>query len=515
MISATNNTKALAASSTVDSLRNELKTWEKAFANANEGRKAGRDDIKNDPQIAQKYKDYAKLRARLSTKNTPPASSSSPPPLSKKRKIPPLENQPPTSFRPSHVHQTHSQHPSTLDPYESPGSLRHTLTPIHHRTSIGPTPQKNGKVLGLFDLLSPESASKRQTPSKRLSLLNPNLSGLQTTPSKHSIEAREFDNARPRDGNHESARRHSRTPQSSSKRMYLDSFLTPSTRRINEQRTPHSSMGGVSKLTFDGETPEFLRRDSQRAAFPTYPPVGSQADGDAVFWSPIKVRMPVKPAGRGLSALVKGLRGMQDEALDEDLDIMNELEAERAGGDGDSQILKQPKLLVRDSQLEMPLGPDGEGDVSNNEEESKMEGRGRDGKPLKVWKKKGQKRSTRRVNMKPNAGKWRPEPTWLGGKESEDDMAVQETQVGDAVIPVGLDAEGDGADAQDHEWDGAEGEGGSQGTKTVSLEAAPASVPKAKKKKKISATAHANFRALKIKNKQSKGKRGGKFGRRR
>lgn len=273
-------------------------------------------------------------------------------------------------------------------------------------------------------------------------------------------------------------------------------------------------MGGVSKLTFDGETPEFLRRDSQRAAFPSYPPVGSQAGGDAVSWSPVKVRMPVKPAGRGLSALVKGLRGMQDEALDEDLDIMNELEAEQAGGDGHTQTLKQPKLLVRDSQMEMPLGPDGEGDLSNDEEESKTEGRGRDGKPLKVWKKKGQKRSTRRVNMKPTAGKWKPEPAWEGGKESEDDLAVQETQVGDAIIPVGSDAEGDGADGQDHGWDGMEDGVEGRNIAAVDPEAAPAAPPKAKKKK-VSATAHANFRALKIKNKQSKGKRGGKFGRRR
>ena len=307
--------------------------------------------------------------------------------------------------------------------------------------------------------------------------------------------------------------KHSHTPQSSSKRMYLDSFLTPSTRRVNEQRTPCSSRGGVSKLRFEDETPEFLRRDSQRCAFPSYGPDGDQRGGDTVSWSPIKVRMPAKPAGRGLSALVKGLRGMQDEALDEDLDIMNELEAERTGDAGDSQTFKRPTLLVKDSQMEMPLGPDGEGDVSSDDEESKLAGRGRDGKPLKVWKKKGQKRTTKRVNMKPNAGKWKPEPAWEGAEGSEDDAAVAETQVGDAITPAGLDVEGHGADGQDDEPEGPQGKVESQQAKTVGPEIAP--VAASKKKKKVSATAHANFRALKIKNKQSKGKRGGKFGRRR
>ena len=56
MISATNDTKASTVTSTADTLRNELKTWEKAFANANEGRKAGRDDIKNDPQIGMLHR---------------------------------------------------------------------------------------------------------------------------------------------------------------------------------------------------------------------------------------------------------------------------------------------------------------------------------------------------------------------------------------------------------------------------------------------------------------------------
>lgn len=50
-MSINDDTKVRAVSSTVDTLRGELKAWEKAFAKANEGRKAGRDDIKKDPDI--------------------------------------------------------------------------------------------------------------------------------------------------------------------------------------------------------------------------------------------------------------------------------------------------------------------------------------------------------------------------------------------------------------------------------------------------------------------------------
>ena len=50
-MSVNDDTKVRAVSSTADKLRVELKVWEKAFASANEGRKAGRDDIKKDPEI--------------------------------------------------------------------------------------------------------------------------------------------------------------------------------------------------------------------------------------------------------------------------------------------------------------------------------------------------------------------------------------------------------------------------------------------------------------------------------
>lgn len=42
-----------------NALRLELKAWEKDFAAANEGRKAGRDDIKKNPDVGKKVHEYA------------------------------------------------------------------------------------------------------------------------------------------------------------------------------------------------------------------------------------------------------------------------------------------------------------------------------------------------------------------------------------------------------------------------------------------------------------------------
>ena len=47
--------KASEPEDTLDRLKLELKQWEKAFAAANNGRKAGREDIKQYPDIGTVY----------------------------------------------------------------------------------------------------------------------------------------------------------------------------------------------------------------------------------------------------------------------------------------------------------------------------------------------------------------------------------------------------------------------------------------------------------------------------
>ncbi|MCJ1294282.1 regulatory particle non-ATPase [Xylographa carneopallida] len=460
-------------------LRGELKTWENAFAAANHGRKAGREDIKQHPEIAQKYKAYNKLRARLSS-GLPPQGSSSPPPPAKKRKRPSPED------RPSSAAQQHTQklspsrhHPSAINPYDLPSQL----TPNPPRTIIGPTPQKNGLVLGLFDLLSP-----KPTPSKSNLAAAAQLAGPQplATPSKNRSHP---------PSSHPSQNTHSHPPP------ITTSLTTPTTRRILHQTPTFSRTHAPSPQPDD--TPEFLRRS--RPLFPSLS-ASNALSGQSLHgadvplsWTPAALRLPHKPIGRSLSTLAKDLRDMEEEALDEELALLREIEGEGLGVAGGSAngVGGKAKLLVRDSQVgDMPLGPDGAGEGSSEEEgEGEGEARGRAGKK---WKKKGQKRSTRRVVMRPTVGKWVPEKEWVGGvveeEEGEGEGVVRETQVRDGEVP----ARGQESLDEDVEEKGKETSKGKM----------------AKPPRKISATAHANFRALKIRNKQSKGKKGGRFGKR-
>lgn len=309
----------------------------------------------------------------------------------------------------------------------------------------------------------------------------------------------------------------SRSPISVSKRTYLDSFLTPSAQRIADRSTP-GSRSGISKIQLDN-TPSFLRRDSQRG-WKEYQVQHGAENGanDTVSWSPVAVRKRPRLASRGLSTLVKGLRDMEDEKLDEGLDMLREMEAAEDTIVAPDTMSKPPTIVIKDSQVsDMPLGPDGVGASDDDLEEYENEGKGRDGKPLKVWKKKGQKRTTRKTNIKPNSAKWKPEPEWQGTRDDDGDAeglaAVAETQlVGVAEKPLEQPEE-------DDNMSDLEGDSGNEVQDTLKVKPKARDKPTksgsdaAPKVKKVSATAHANYRALKIKNKQSKAKRGGRFGR--
>lgn len=444
--------------------------------------------------------------------------------------------------------------PAALDLYDPPHSAR--KSPLQHRTWIGPTPQKDGKVLGLFDLLSPDSSVGR-TPSKqaRSSRHGIELSILRT-PSKRRLEDEGLD------GDILSGRNGLfKSPADASKRAHASTLLTPTAQRTIA--TPSKSTPGSRRAleppSLD-ETPAFLRRHSQHARI--LPDDASREDGleyddQAISWSPVKRRLGPRVAGKGLSALVRGLREMEEEKLDEELDILRELED---GGNAHPapKPHKVPKPFdIADSQIpDMPLGADG-ANLSNTEDdyiEPEKPGRGRAGKDGKPWKKKGQKRTTRQVTMRPVKGTWKPEPKWKASAESEeseqgegegegDITAIAETQITQSAVPQDpvLDdiEEGDsvGSDV-DFEPEIKSSDGGVVGKEKVKGKGkgrgrgkehsgAPTKgeqgaqeeenkTKTTKKKKKIGPTAHANFRALKIRNKSSKGNSGPgrRFGRR-
>lgn len=230
---------------------------------------------------------------------------------------------------------------------------------------IGPTPQRDGIVLGLFDLLP------TGTPSKRRAVLGDVELNVLQTPSRKTQEAAS-------EASLESRARGERTPLSAGKQRMLNQFLTPQKRKIDEQGTPSSTMRGLA-------TPAFLRRGNALGAI-------DEADETTPRPAPWKRR----GLGRSLSAMIQAMKKDENDKLDEEADIMREMEMEEAG----IAIPKKPRIpqiQVEDSQAPMPLGPDRGQESEDEEEEPEL---GPDGKPRRVWKKKGLKRQTRRVNSK-------------------------------------------------------------------------------------------------------------------
>ncbi|KAL3453447.1 DNA replication/checkpoint protein [Aspergillus insuetus] len=394
-------------------LRAELKEWERGFAVANGGRKAGRNDIKQVPEIAAKYKEYSRLKAEESTaskKEKAHSHSYSQQTESqdghKKRK-----HSYPNGPDQTHTHtqtstprkstggifqtpsKTRTAHPSTVDPYDSPSVLRRLFSPSTHmqsssplKTAIGPTPQRDGKALGLFDLLS-ESGGSTATPSAtRIA----SLKGMTAqTPSKKrkvmDMIAEEGEEVE-EEGEMEESYRVERTPASSGKKYMLSAlFATPTTLRYSamveddpstsrnllgslvganhdqpaerQQQPPQQSNPDTANL----ETPSFLRRSTSGLYS------SSQGVEGMTGLSPIPVRKPPQFVGKGLSQLVQGLRDMEEERMEDEWDILREIEID--------QEQEQSHFDVPDSQAPDAMG--------------------------RTYKKRGQKRTTRLVKMKP------------------------------------------------------------------------------------------------------------------
>lgn len=356
-------------------------------------------------------------------------------------------------------------------------------------TSIGPTPHRDGKVLGLFAFLD---ETPQKTPSKRPA------SALETPSKSTQEDSEDF--------------KLGRTPSSVSKRRYLDNLVTPlkPTDGNAQARTPVS----VSKLQFG--TPSFLRR-RPLAAVEEMPE----------YQSPEKLRKTTRrPFARGLSAIVAGLRKVEESRFDEEEEAMREMEmgmegppldvggvrpvANAAAPMADSQVVPDAKAApetqaapdaqaVPDTQAvpetqvipdvvppTMLLGGfDDEAAYDSPVEEQLDRGR-----PMKEYKKKGQKRTTRRVNMKPTFIK-RP------AEEVPVDLASDaETEAGDS----------DGEYAGDRKRK-AEVEGPEKGTVEKEGKVRRAA-------RKVNELAHANFRRLKLRGKGAGGGGGGRFRRR-
>lgn len=310
-----------------------------------------------------------------------------------------------------------TNHPSELDPYDSPTALRRLFSPSAHRqdqqpqtplkAAVGPTPQRDGKSLGLFDLLS-ESGGSTATPSaKRVASVQENAvqtpskrKGMDTITEENEEEQEEEDT--PRGG---------RTPMSG-KKLYLENlFATPTTLKYaamvedeHECRLPFPNLkpaaaatdekGSAKKGVMAGsDTPSFLRRSNGGRSYNALGPAAGEL-------SPIAARKTRPFVGRGLSALVQGLRDMEEERLEDDLDVLRELEADQAA--------------MQDKESETA------------DDQSQFKPRGK-----RPFKKRGQKRTTRRVRMKPvvvpkSQKKKQPSPGLDDDDEEEEEEEVSE-----------------------------------------------------------------------------------------
>lgn len=308
-------------------------------------------------------------------------------------------------------------------------------------------------MLGLFDLLVEKELG---TPSRKShDNGEPNAqTRIQATPSKVSSSKRRHGFSTEDDD----AGGLRRTPVSASKRRMLNSFMTPLKGRRDHagRATPTSA----SALQFD--TPAFLKRHSL-----------TTVDEHETFDKPISsLRLPRKPFARGLSEIVASLRRVEEEQADEDLEALREMEAEEIGGSVPKKTHKShDEVLVADSQTQRLLlgGLDDEGKY-----DSPAEDMGGDTAP--VFKKKGQKRTTRKVNIRPT-------------------RAIRPADVTDAQG----DASDEGSEPEPaHDVDDIESKAAS-GKPPVKEARVKKSV------RKVNELAHANFRRLKIKKKGGRG----------
>lgn len=420
-------------------LRKELKDWERQFEEKR-GKKPTREDIKanseigrkpllsifrggsSDSRIATKYKEYDKIQRILKGE----LSIAKPPKPERKRKRNATTSE--SSKRAKTEAATPKKRRTASETQEEHQSHEET-SPVAKPTMIGPTPQKDGKFLGMFDLLSPEKSPSESRPALGEVSIN-----IAATPSKVEKHSKDLGVATPARG--------SRTPASSSKRFFLENFMTPMKQKKGEEGTPRTSR----KLF---ATPSFLRRDHV-----PFEPVLESPEAPRVFKR--------KPFDRTLSSRMEEIRRAKEaesrpredtRAEDAGQDYEDELEAMREMEEEERQSVP---TIVEDSQAGVILDADGFVPSDLDEVSGSALEDGEKDAPKRPWKKKGQKRQTKRVTMKP---------------------VLKQHPKSDA--------------------------GGDQASTTE---------PK-KGKTNANATAHANFRKLKIKNKNSKAK--GRFGRRR
>ncbi|KND89374.1 DNA replication regulator SLD2 [Tolypocladium ophioglossoides CBS 100239] len=478
-------------------LRADLKRWENEWADGHGGTKPGRQDIKDNPDIAQKYKEYNKVRGILAGKVPPLSMDES---SSKKRRPDPTPSE--TPLKRAKYTETPSKDRIRDDELmNTPGISRKLFSPAPV-TSLGPTPQRDGRVLGLFDLLVEKELGTPSRKNRETGNKGGRQNNVYATPSKRTSTS-DLDS----DG------RLGRTPMSTSKRQLLNTFMTP--RKNRKENLGGKTPTSVSKLQFD--TPAFLKRHS----LPTL-------DEDAKFAAPSPLRLPRKPMVRGLSEIVASLRKVEDDRLDDDddLDALREAESAELGTDKPKPLPQAPRsspapahVLVEDSEdRQLPLGGFDDEGMYDSPVEDALD---RSGNPLVVYKKKGQKRTTRKAIIKPT---WAKRPATMAESNAGDEDG--EGLIPDTQAVPGANTQVTAADDSDADFVDDEAQSSNKKAKSGKGRAGKAKAGKDDAKKegtvkkavrKVNELAHANFQRLKLRTNGAKGGPGynSKFRRRR
>ncbi|KAF3931751.1 hypothetical protein ABW19_dt0210215 [Dactylella cylindrospora] len=502
-------------------LKLKIKAWEKEFTSKNNGKPPSRDDISANPKMASRYTEYQKLKKTASLRdsqiNDSQQFSQSFSQLDSQtitktpRKQPSQTTQTPfkTPSRPTTnvsanpFVATPTNRPEILGRFDSPSASAIRRLKWMTKGYVSPTPQKNGKVLGLFDKLPGMTPTPKRTRAEDDNALLAKLTeSAKKSKINHSYESDEDDY------------------------VPLDP-TTPSRKRRYEFQTPLSkkSHRNLSDEPDPFATPEFFRQHHYNFEVKEN---GSPATPEmARFAPPNRMIGKVKP----LSALVKELREMQ-ENFDPGMEVLREMEQQElnlqnSSKNADGTSNDGPHQATED-QLASRTGEDGD------------EGAGKAVKPP-VYKKKGQKRQTKRVKIRPvrsAKAAVTAEESDDPGSESDAEMSDREGELNQPTtkgsIQVNSNEESDDAgesSAEEHDGEhndnseisedelsaveakpgrkAASGRRGRSSNGTTQTTAKPAKSATAQKKKRmVGPEKHQNFHRMKIhhKGKKFKGK---------
>lgn len=234
-----------------------------------------------------------------------------------------------------------------------------------------------------------------------------------------------------------------------------------------------------------------------------------------------------------------GLRKMEEEAFADEEEALREMEmgadavtekrvdvtVVKTTGEvevGDSQApAPHPRNLHQDKAEDEPDPPATLLSGFDNDAVNDSPDEAQPGQPLRIFKKRGQKRTTRLANMRPTRTR-RPAQTDPGTEDEDDDDLIPETQAHPSTAAADatalrlsdIDSDPDLSDASSSF--SASGNGKKRKKPAAKNEAAAEGVVK-RAVRKVKATAHANFKRLKLRGKGAKGGpgHGSRFRRRR